>query len=73
MVSAGNVDLFVSSPSLVSGTGDGSKKSGGQLLEASKSSLSNAASRNSTLTLRSSLLGNEKVELRKCLRGPAFS
>jgi hypothetical protein len=60
MVSAGNVDLFVSSPSLVSGTGDGSKKSGGQLSRASKSSLSNASQlRELNSYLRSSLLQRE--------------
>jgi hypothetical protein len=44
MVSAGNVDLFVSSPSLVSGTGDGSKKEGWSG-RASRSSLSNTSQR----------------------------
>jgi hypothetical protein len=54
MVSAGNVDLFVSSPSLVSGTGDGSKKVvSGSSLEVELEQYE--ASKESTLTLRSSL------------------
>jgi V-type H+-transporting ATPase subunit a len=70
MVSAGNVDLFVSSPSLVSGTGDGSKKSGGQLLESLEVELEQYESQLRELNSYSEKLTieyNEKVELQEVL------
>ena len=71
MVSAGNVDNFVNSPALVSGTGgDGSKKSGAQLLESLESELDGYESQLKELNSYSEKLTteyNEKVELQEVL------
>lgn len=70
MVSAGNVDLFVNSPALVSGTGDGSKKSGAQLLESLEVELDGYESQLRELNSYSEKLTteyNEKVELQEVL------
>lgn len=70
MVSAGNVDNFVNSPSLVSGTGDGSKKSGAQLLESLENELNEYESQLKDLNNYSEKLTteyNEKVELQEVL------
>jgi V-type H+-transporting ATPase subunit a len=70
MVSAGNVDLFVNSPALVSGTGDGSKKSGAQLLESLEVELDGYDSQLRELNSYSEKLTteyNEKVELQEVL------
>jgi V-type H+-transporting ATPase subunit a len=70
MVSAGNVDSFLESPSSVSGAGDASKSSGGQLLEgleveldAYESQLRELNSYSEKLTIEY----NEKVELQEVL------
>ena len=71
MVSAGNVDNFVNSPALVSGTGsDGSKKSGAQLLESLEGELEGYESQLKELNSYSEKLTmeyNEKVELQEVL------
>lgn len=70
MVSAGNVDLFVNSPAAVSGTGDGSKKSGSQLLESLEVELDGYESQLRELNNYSEKLTseyNEKTELQEVL------
>jgi V-type H+-transporting ATPase subunit a len=70
LVSAGTVDNFVTSPSLVSGTGDGSKKSGSQLLESLEGELEQYESQLKELNSYSEKLTteyNEKVELQEVL------
>jgi V-type H+-transporting ATPase subunit a len=70
MTSAGNVDLFVNSPALVSGTGDGGKKSGAQLLESLEVELEQYESQLRELNSYSEKLTieyNEKVELQEVL------
>jgi hypothetical protein len=67
MVSAGNVDLFVSSPSLVSGTGDGSKKEGWSgNLEVELEQYESQRELNSYAHCGI----QREVELRRCLRRP---
>jgi len=70
LVSAGNVDIFVNSPTLVSGTGDGSKKSGAQLLESLEAELDGYEGQLRELNSYSEKLTaeyNEKVELQEVL------
>lgn len=70
LVSAGQVDAFVNSPTLVSGTGDGSKKSGAQLLESLEVELDQYESQLRELNAYSEKLTteyNEKVELQEVL------
>lgn len=70
MLSAGNIDNFVNSPALVSGTGDGSKKSGAQLLESLEAELEQYESQLKELNSYSEKLTteyNEKVELQEVL------
>jgi V-type H+-transporting ATPase subunit a len=70
MVSAGNVDTFVNSPSLVSGTGDGAKKSGAQLIESLETELGQYDGQLRDLNNYSEKLTseyNEKVELQEVL------
>lgn len=70
LVSAGSVDSFVVSPTLVSGTGDGSKKSGAQLLESLEVELEGYESQLRELNSYSEKLTheyNEKVELQEVL------
>ena len=70
LVSAGSIDNFVSSPSLVSGTGDGSKKSGSLLLDSLEGELEQYESQLRELNNYSEKLTteyNEKVELQEVL------
>lgn len=70
MVSAGTVDQFVNSSTVVSGTGDGSKKSGAQLLESLEVELEGYESQLRELNNYSEKLTteyNEKVELQEVL------
>ena len=70
MVSAGTIDAFVNSPTLVSGTSDASKKSGAQLLESLEVELEQYETQLRELNSYSEKLTteyNEKVELQEVL------
>ena len=70
LVSAGTVDAFVNSPTLISGTSDASKKSGAQLLESLEVELEQYETQLRELNSYSEKLTteyNEKVELQEVL------